>query len=81
MAQWRIKEISDLTKISVRMLRHYDALGLLKPSMRTSSGYRLYSEADLATLQQINALKFFGFSLSQIKTMSVVKSECHSSCL
>jgi len=69
MAQWRIKEISDLTKISVRMLRHYDALGLLKPSMRTSSGYRLYSEADLATLQQINALKFFGFSLSQIKTM------------
>ncbi|HJZ24071.1 MAG TPA: MerR family transcriptional regulator [Candidatus Babeliales bacterium] len=69
MAQWRIKEISDLTKISIRMLRHYDELGLLKPSMRTSNGYRWYCEADLAKLQRIVALKFFGFSLSEIKTM------------
>jgi len=69
MAKWRIKEISDLTNVSVRMLHHYDKIGLLKPSMRTSSGYRLYAERDLAKLQQIIALKFFGFSLSQIKTM------------
>lgn len=33
MAEWRIKEISDLTKISIRMLRHYDKIGLLKPSL------------------------------------------------
>jgi len=69
MAKWRIKEISDLTSVSVRMLHHYDKIGLLKPSMRTSNGYRWYSERDLAMLQQIIALKFFGFSLSQIKTM------------
>lgn len=69
MAQWRIKEISDLTKISVRMLHHYDKVGLLKPSTRASNGYRWYSERDLAKLQQIIALKFFGFSLEQIKTM------------
>jgi DNA-binding transcriptional MerR regulator len=69
MAQWRIKEISDLTKISVRMLRHYDKIGLLKPFSRSENGYRWYSEQDLATLQQIIALKFFGFSLGQIKTM------------
>src|SRR3989304_4423788 len=69
MAQWRIKEISDLTNVSIRMLRHYDKIGLLHPSMRTSSGYRWYSETDLAKLQQIIALKFFGFSLSEIKTM------------
>ncbi len=69
MATWRIKEISDLTQISIRMLRHYDKLGLLKPSARTANGYRWYSEADLAKLQQIIALKFFGFNLGAIKTM------------
>lgn len=69
MAQWRVKEISDLSDISVRMLRHYDKIGLLKPSMRSSNGYRWYSEQDLARLQQIIALKFFGFGLVQIKTM------------
>ena len=69
MAQWHVKEMSDLTKISVRMLHHYDKIGLLKPSMRASNGYRWYSEQDLAKLQQIIALKFFGFSLSTIKTM------------
>ncbi len=67
MAKWRIKEMSDLTKISIRMLRHYDEIGLLKPSLRLSNGYRLYSENDLLKLQQIVALKFFEFSLSQIK--------------
>jgi DNA-binding transcriptional MerR regulator len=69
MAQWRVKEMSLMTSISVRMLHHYDKIGLLKPSMRSSNGYRCYSEQDLATLQQIIALKFFGFSLAQIKTM------------
>lgn len=69
MAQWRIKEISDLTKISVRMLRHYDKIGLLKPSSRSHNQYRWYSEADLALLQQIVALKYFGFSLKNIKSM------------
>ncbi len=69
MAQWRIRQMSDLTKVSVRMLHHYDKIGLLKPSTRASNGYRWYSQQDLARLQQIIALKFFGFSLEQIKTM------------
>jgi len=58
-----------LTNVSVRMLHHYDKIGLLIPAVRASNGYRLYNEQNLATLQQIIALKFFGFSLSQIKTM------------
>ena len=69
MAQWRVKDISLMTGVSVRMLHHYDKIGLLRPSMRSSNGYRWYSEQDLAQLQQIIALKFFGFSLTQIKTM------------
>jgi DNA-binding transcriptional MerR regulator len=66
MAQWRIKEMSDLTNISIRMLRHYDKIGLLRPSGRSANGYRWYSEKDLALLQQIVALKFFGFTLQQM---------------
>jgi DNA-binding transcriptional MerR regulator len=69
MREWRIKEISDLTKISIRMLRHYDKIGLLKPSYRSSNGYRCYTAQDLAKLQQIIALKYFGFKLSAIKTI------------
>jgi len=69
MTEWRIKEISDLTKTSIRMLRHYDKIGLLEPTYRSSNGYRCYTEQDLAKLQQIIALKYFGFSLSTIKTI------------
>ena len=65
MAQWRIKEVSNLTKISIRMLHHYDKIGLLTPSTRALNGYRWYSKGNIVTLQQIIALKFFGFSLSQ----------------
>lgn len=69
MTQWYVKELSKLTKVSVRTLHHYDKIGLLKPSLRRPNGYRLYSEKDLLKLQQILALKFFGFKLSRIKTL------------
>lgn len=69
MTEWRIKEISDMTNTSIRMLRHYDKIGLLKPSYRSSNGYRCYTEKDLAMLQQIIALKYFGFNLNTIKTI------------
>jgi DNA-binding transcriptional MerR regulator len=55
--------------VTVRTLHHYDRLGLLKPSRYTSSGYRLYAERDFARLEQIVALKFIGFSLTQIKSI------------
>lgn len=67
MKKWLIKDISELTQISTRMLRHYDKIGLLKPSIRQENGYRCYTEQDLTKLQQIIALRYFGFSLSQIK--------------
>ena len=63
MAQWYIKELSNLTHISVQTLYYYDRIGLLKPSIRLSNGYRLYSEKDLSKLQQIISLKFFGFEI------------------
>src|SRR3990167_818794 len=69
MKEWRIKEISDLTKTSIRMLRHYDKIGLLKPSYRSSNGYRCYTAQDLAKLQQIIALRYFGFDLNTVKAI------------
>lgn len=67
MTEWYVKELSKLTNVSVQTLHHYDRIGLLKPSVRLENGYRLYSENDLLKLQQIIALKFFGFELAQIK--------------
>ncbi|HAU0263896.1 TPA: MerR family transcriptional regulator [Legionella pneumophila] len=67
MKKWHIKELSDLTNTSIRMLRHYDKIGLLTPSYREANGYRCYTAPDLAKLQQIVALKYFGLSLNTIK--------------
>lgn len=69
MTQWFVKDLSKLTGVSVQTLHHYDRIGLLMPSLRLSNGYRVYSEKDLLKLQQVIALKFFGFELSQIKNM------------
>ncbi len=69
MKEWHIKDISDLTKTSIRMLRHYDKVGLLKPSYRAPNGYRCYTAQDLAKLQQIIALRYFGFDLKTIKAI------------
>ncbi len=48
----------------MRALHHYDEIGLLSPSHRSESGYRLYTEADVARLQQIRSLRTLGFSLA-----------------
>src|SRR3954471_15490085 len=64
---YRASEFARAAGVTVRALHHYDRLGLLKPTRRTASGYRLYGEQDFARLQQIVTLKFIGFSLKQIK--------------
>ncbi|MDP3788525.1 MAG: MerR family transcriptional regulator [Candidatus Chromulinivorax sp.] len=64
--QWHVKEFAKLTDITARTLHHYDKIGLLQPSIRQENGYRVYTEKDLLRLQQILALKFFGFGLPQI---------------
>lgn len=71
MTTWYIKELATLTAVSVRTLHHYDQIELLQPSLRQENGYRVYSENDLLKLQQIIAMKYFGFSLSQIKIILV----------
>jgi DNA-binding transcriptional MerR regulator len=67
MIQWYVKDLSKITGVSVQTLHHYDRIDLLQPSLRLPNGYRVYSEKDLLRLQQILALKFFGFELEQIR--------------
>lgn len=67
-----VKCVSDLTGVSVRMLHHYDKIGLLTPAKISDSGYRLYSQKNLMELQQILFFKELDFSLEDIK--SIIKS-------
>jgi DNA-binding transcriptional MerR regulator len=69
MKQWYVKDLSTITGISTQTLHHYDRIDLLKPSVRLSNGYRVYSENDLLKLQQIIALKYVGFELNRIKEL------------
>jgi DNA-binding transcriptional MerR regulator len=62
----RIGEVAETTGLTVRTLHHYDEIGLLVPSERTSAGYRLYGDADLRRLYRILALRGTGFSLEEI---------------
>lgn len=62
-----VKQVSDLTGISVRMLHYYDEIGLLKPSETTEAGYRLYDDEALKTLQQILFFKELDIPLKDVK--------------
>ncbi|HET6597841.1 MAG TPA: MerR family transcriptional regulator [Anaerolineales bacterium] len=64
---FKIGEFSRLSRVSVRMLRYYDQLGLLTPSETDPfTGYRYYSAAQLPRLNRILALRDLGFSLEQV---------------
>ncbi len=62
-----IKQVSDLTGISVRMLHYYDKIALLKPSSITEAGYRLYGDESLEILQQILFFKELDVPLKNIR--------------
>jgi MerR family transcriptional regulator, thiopeptide resistance regulator len=66
---YQAHEFAKRAGVTIRALHHYDRLGLLKPSGRTEAGYRLYTDRDLVRLEQIVALKFIGFPLSQIREL------------
>ncbi len=62
-----VKQVSDLTGVSVRALHYYDEIGLLKPSEITETGYRLYDDEALKTLQQILFFKEIDIPLKDVK--------------
>lgn len=62
-----VKEVAELTGVSVRTLQYYDEIGVFKPTKVTEAGYRLYDDEALSTLQQILFFKELDFSLKDIK--------------
>ncbi|MFJ2172417.1 MerR family transcriptional regulator [Streptomyces sp. NPDC087851] len=61
-----IGEVARHSGVSTRMLRHYDALGLVRPTGRTSGGYREYSAEDVRRIFHVESLRSLGLSLKQV---------------
>lgn len=58
--------VADRTGLSLRTLRHYDEVGLVRPSGRSDGGFRLYTEADVERLLLVRRMKPLGFSLEEM---------------
>lgn len=65
----KIGELAARTGLTVRTLHHYDSIGLLTPSARSASGYRLYDRSDIGRLHRIQALGRLDLSLAEIGTL------------
>lgn len=64
-----VKEVADLTGVSVRTLHYYDEIGLLRPTFINEAGYRFYDDEALETLQQILYFREFDMPLKEIKAI------------
>ncbi|MBX6317068.1 Cu(I)-responsive transcriptional regulator [Pigmentiphaga sp.] len=61
-----IGQAAAASGVSAKMIRHYEAIGLIPPARRTEAGYRLYRQSDVHTLQFIRNARDLGFSIPQI---------------
>lgn len=65
-ATMHIGAVADRTGLSLRTLRHWDEVGLVRPSGRTDGGFRLYTEADVERILLVRRMKPLGFSLEEM---------------
>jgi DNA-binding transcriptional MerR regulator len=63
----KVGELARRTGLTIRALHHYDEIGLLKPSLHTGAGHRLYTAGDVARLQQVLSLRQLGFTLEEVR--------------
>ena len=63
----KVGEVAQKAGTNINTLRYYDKEGLLSPSLKSESGYRLYTDKDMVRLIQIQTMKELGFSLAEIK--------------
>ena len=66
---YSVGQMAGLAGVTIRTLHHYDEIGLLSPSGRSTVGYRIYEEADLERLQRILFYRELGFALEEIATI------------
>ena len=70
-------EFAKKANVSVRTIRYYDQQNILKPSLLTDEGVRFYTDSDFTRLQQILLLKYLGFTLDDIRNMTIGDSDYH----
>ena len=70
-------QFARMAGVTVRTIRFYDRQNILKPSYVNQSGARFYTDSDLARLQQILLLKYLGFSLDDIREMTIGDTDYH----
>lgn len=64
---YTVSQLARLTRVSVRTLHHYDAIGLLQPTRVGENGYRFYDQEALARLQQVLLYREMGLALADIR--------------
>jgi DNA-binding transcriptional MerR regulator len=67
MAEWPIRDVARATGLTSRALRHYEQIGLLRPSRVASNGYRFYGDQELSRLYRILSLRALGLPLAAIQ--------------
>jgi DNA-binding transcriptional MerR regulator len=72
----KVGEVGERTGLSRKALRHYEALGLVEPAVRTESGYRLYDEEALRRIELVRRAKTLGLSLAEAKEFLHVADGC-----
>lgn len=72
-----IGAVAERTGLSLRTLRHYDEVGLLRPSGRSDGGFRLYTDADVERLLLIRRMKPLGFTLEEMADLLTIVDAMH----
>ncbi|NHC14263.1 MerR family transcriptional regulator [Motilibacter sp. E257] len=65
----QIGEAAERVGLSIRTLRHYEEVGIVRPSARSDGGFRLYTADDLARLALVKPMKPLGFTLEQMREL------------
>ncbi|MFI6043908.1 MerR family transcriptional regulator [Nocardia sp. NPDC051321] len=65
----RIGAVAERTALSIKTIRHYDEVGLITPSARSTGGFRLYTTADVDRLLVIRRMKPLGFTLAEMRRL------------
>ncbi|CPS19285.1 MerR family transcriptional regulator [Mycobacteroides abscessus] len=68
-ANMQIGQVAARTELSIRTIRHYDDVGLVTPSARSTGGFRLYTETDVERLLVIRRMKPLDFTLTEMKDL------------